>query len=98
MTRRDFLALAAAAPALAGDPTPADITLRISEINAEIGPGHVVRTTAYNGEAPGPLLRMTAGTPATVEVIKETRRPELVHWHGLHLPPQPDGPPVASTP
>jgi FtsP/CotA-like multicopper oxidase with cupredoxin domain len=98
MTRRDFLALAAAAPALAGDPTPADITLRISEINAEIGPGQVVRTTAYNGQTPGPLLRMTEGTPVSVDVVNETRRPELVHWHGLHLPPEVDGAHEEGTP
>ena len=98
MTRRKFFALAVAAPAVAADLTPADITLRISEINAEIGPGHVVRTTAYNGKVPGPLLRMTEGTPVTVEVINETRRPGLVHWHGLHLPPEVDGAHEEGTP
>lgn len=98
MRRRDFLALAACLPAFGGDGVPADITLRIAEITAELGPKHTVRTVAYNGQTPGPLLRMTEGKSVTVEVVNDTDRPELVHWHGLHIPPEVDGAHEEGTP
>jgi FtsP/CotA-like multicopper oxidase with cupredoxin domain len=98
MRRRDFLALTAALPVFGGDGVPADITLRISEITAELGPKHTVRTVAYNGQTPGPLLRMAEGKSVTVEVVNETDRPELVHWHGLHIPPEVDGAHEEGTP
>lgn len=95
MNRREFLAFSAAAAVPA---TPADITLRISEITADLGPGHSIKTLAYNGQTPGPLLRMTEGKQVSVDVINETRNPEMVHWHGFHIPPQVDGAHEEGTP
>jgi FtsP/CotA-like multicopper oxidase with cupredoxin domain len=95
INRREFMAFSAAA---AVPPSPADITLRISEINAEIGPGHSIKTLAYNGQTPGPLLRMTEGKQVSVDVINDTRSPEMVHWHGFHIPPQVDGAHEEGTP
>jgi FtsP/CotA-like multicopper oxidase with cupredoxin domain len=85
MLRRDFLGLATAAPVLAAE-TPADFTLRIQPITLEFGRGRSFKTIGYNGTAPGPLLRMKEGRPVTIEVFNETNNPELVHWHGLHIP------------
>jgi len=34
---------------------------------------------------------MREGTPVTVEVINDTDTPELVHWHGMLIPPEVDG-------
>ena len=77
---------------------PADITLKIAEIDLELAPGQIVRTKAYNGQVPGPLLRMAAGRSISVDVINETREPELIHWHGFHIPPEVDGAHVEGTP
>jgi FtsP/CotA-like multicopper oxidase with cupredoxin domain len=41
---------------------------------------------AYNGQVPGPLLRVAAGKQITVEVTNETKDHEMVHWHGFHIP------------
>jgi len=103
INRRDFLAAAAAAwPSAAGlhaaTSGSADITLTIAETNAEIGYGHVVRTLAYNGQIPGPLLRMTEGATVTVDVFNESRAPEMVHWHGFRIPPEVDGAHEEGTP
>ncbi|MGD0437203.1 MAG: multicopper oxidase domain-containing protein [Bryobacteraceae bacterium] len=67
--------------------TPADITVRISEIDLELGPKLAVKTRVYNGQAPGPLLRMTEGKTVAVDVVNETYEPEMVHWHGFFIPP-----------
>ena len=96
MTRRQALAaLASVATVQAREP---DITLRIARTKIELAPGRIVDTLTYNGTAPGPLLRVPEGKPVTVEVINETGDPEMVHWHGLHLPPNVDGAHEEGTP
>jgi len=41
-------------------PETADYTLRIATGLAELAPEHIVSTTLYNGQFPGPLLRFKA--------------------------------------
>ena len=77
---------------------PADVTLRIAETTVELGPRRVVKTLAYNGQVPGPLLRVQAGRPLTVDVWNDTRDEEFVHWHGLHIPSEVDGAREEGTP
>ncbi|WP_207803078.1 multicopper oxidase family protein [Roseicella frigidaeris] len=99
--RRRRLLLGAAATALADTaggpvlaqtpPQQADHTLRIAPVSLEIGPGRVVRTTGYNGTVPGPVLRLREGKPVAINVVNDSGYPNLVHWHGLYLPPEQDG-------
>jgi FtsP/CotA-like multicopper oxidase with cupredoxin domain len=96
MKRREFLALATAS-AFAQTAKP-DFTLRISPVNVEIAPGHVMKTIGYNGSVPGPLLRVREGQTVTIEVHNETSIPELVHWHGLQIPSEVDGSAEEGTP
>ncbi len=69
----------------------ADYTLRIAPVTVELDRSHILSTIGYNGTAPGRLLRMREGKPVTVEVINDTDTPELVHWHGMLIPPEVDG-------
>ena len=78
-------------PAVAQSHAPADYTLRIATGLVELGPQHIVSTTLYNAEFPGPLLRCKEGTPVTVDIHNDTDTPELVHWHGLMIPSEMDG-------
>lgn len=70
---------------------PADHTIRIAPISHEIAPGKVIKTTAYNGVVPGPALRLKEGKPVRINVVNDSGYPNLVHWHGLYLPPDQDG-------
>jgi len=79
----------AAAPAAPlGD---ADVTLRIGEMTLDLAPHRSVRTLAYNGQVPGPLLRAPRGRPLTVDVWNDSRDDDIVHWHGFHIPSDVDG-------
>jgi FtsP/CotA-like multicopper oxidase with cupredoxin domain len=71
--------------------TNADVTLRIAPVTVELDRSHILSTIGYNGSAPGPVLRLKEGKPVTVDVINDTDTPELVHWHGLLIPPEVDG-------
>ena len=70
---------------------PADYTIRIGTGPAELAPHHVVSTTIYNGQFPGPLIRFKEGQRAIVDIYNDTDVPELVHWHGQMIPSEVDG-------
>jgi FtsP/CotA-like multicopper oxidase with cupredoxin domain len=61
----------------------ADHTLTIKPCTLEISPGVTIKTIAYNGQVPGPLLRLRQGVPVTIDVTNATESADLVHWHGL---------------
>lgn len=88
VSRRAFLQLTAAAALSAAAP---DYTLRIGKISLEVAPGKFVKTTGFNGSAPGPLLRLKEGQPVSIQVVNELDRQDIVHWHGLQIPSSVDG-------
>ncbi|WP_428391335.1 multicopper oxidase family protein [Lichenicoccus sp.] len=103
--RRDILRLgglaaAAAARAPPADATrsPADHTLRIGRSLVELAADTIVSTNTYNGQFPGPLLRMQEGRPVTVDIHNDTDHAELVHWHGQKIPAKVDGAAEEGTP
>ncbi len=101
MNRRDFLVTTGAAALTGGVArsglawTPrrviADYTLRIAPLKLELAPGKSVRTVAYNGAVPGPLIRVRQDASVTVDVVNDTDLDEFVHWHGLDVPAAVDG-------
>jgi len=75
-----------------------DYSLRIATGLIELAPEHIVSTTLYNGQFPGPLLRFKEGQQAIVDVHNDTDTPELVHWHGQIIPSEVDGAAEEGTP
>ena len=70
---------------------PADYTIRIATGLVEVGPQHIISTTTYNGQFPGPLLRFKEGQRTVVDIYNDTDRPEQFHWHGQFVPVDVDG-------
>ena len=68
-----------------------DYSLKIEPCSLDIAPGVVVKTTAYNGQVPGPLLRVREGVPVTIDVTNASANPDIVHWHGLAIDSLNDG-------
>ena len=101
MNRRKFLSsagmlaagqsLARMLPAQAKPAGKADHVLCIQPTTLEIGPGLSVKTLAYNGQVPGPLLRLREGQPVTIDVTNAGTEPDIVHWHGLAIDSINDG-------
>jgi FtsP/CotA-like multicopper oxidase with cupredoxin domain len=77
---------------------PADYTLTIAVKPVELAPNRIISTTTYNGQFPGPLLRLKEGQPVTVDVNNQTDTPEQLHWHGQFLAAGVDGAEEEGTP
>lgn len=95
--RRELL-LGIGAAALAGRaghartaPTKLDHTIRIAPVSLELAPGKIIKTTGYNGQVPGPVLRLAEGKAVNIKVINDAGYDDLIHWHGLFLPSVQDG-------
>jgi FtsP/CotA-like multicopper oxidase with cupredoxin domain len=98
ISRRSLIKLAGVAPIMSAAPRfawaaddKADYTLRIATGLIELAPEHIVSTTLYNNQFPGPLLRFKQGQRVVVEVHNDADTPELVHWHGQTIPSEVDG-------
>src|SRR6185437_117549 len=95
-------ALPAQAPArpnaVTADAAPPDYKIEIAPVTFDLSPHRRIRTNAYNGQVPGPLLRLQENREVTIEVTNRSEAPEVVHWHGLALPPDIDGAMEEGTP
>ena len=75
-----------------------DYIIRIATGLVDLAPGHIVSTTLYNDQFPGPLLRLKEGQRVVVDAFNDTDTPELVHWHGQMVPSEVDGASEEGTP
>jgi FtsP/CotA-like multicopper oxidase with cupredoxin domain len=75
-----------------------DYHLRIATGPVEIGEKKFISTTTYNGQFPGPLLRLKEGQRVAVHVHNGTDTPEQLHWHGQAVPSDVDGAAEEGTP
>jgi FtsP/CotA-like multicopper oxidase with cupredoxin domain len=80
------------------DSRAADYSLHIKNSPIEIAPKRIISATAYNGQFPGPLLRMKAGQQVTIDLYNDTDTPEQLHWHGQQVPVEVDGAAEEGTP
>lgn len=55
-------------------------------------PGVTVDAYAYNGQVPGPRIHIREGDRVRIHVKNELPEVTTIHWHGLILPNQMDGP------
>lgn len=104
LSRRELLqgsglvALSSALPPVAQGLARPDYTLEIAPVTLDLSPRHRVQTVGYNGQVPGPVLRLKEGRPVTIEVTNHSQREEVVHWHGLTIPSAVDGSMEEGTP
>ena len=68
-----------------------EFRLTASIIQWTILPGVQVGAYAYNGQVPGPLLRVTQGDRVRVILTNNLPEPTTIHWHGLVLDNGMDG-------
>jgi FtsP/CotA-like multicopper oxidase with cupredoxin domain len=85
-------------PAGAVPEVGSDHTIRIGTGLIELEPDTTISTTLYNGQYPGPLLRLTEGKRVVIDIHNDTDTPEQLHWHGQFVPADVDGAAEEGTP
>ncbi|WP_027146877.1 DUF4396 domain-containing protein [Mesorhizobium sp. WSM3626] len=66
--------------------------LRPSVIRWQILPDVAVDAYAYNGQIPGPRIHIRQADRVRINVTNDLPEETTVHWHGMILPNQMDGP------
>ncbi|MGH7256490.1 MAG: multicopper oxidase domain-containing protein, partial [Nitrospirales bacterium] len=70
-----------------------EINLEAREIMWELAPGKRIKAMAYNGQIPGPELRLKEGERVRIVLKNALSEPTTIHWHGLDVPNPMDGVP-----
>ncbi len=83
-------------PTLDGDVKVFDLTA--SEIDWEVEPGVMRPAMAYNGQVPGPIIRVQLGDTVRVVFHNELAESSAIHYHGLLVPNAMDGVPGITQP
>ena len=68
------------------------------EIEWEAEPGKKFKAWAYNGQVPGPQIRVKEGDRVRLVLKNELPESTAVHFHGLELPNDQDGVPFITQP
>ena len=58
---------------------------------AELVSGVTVEAMTYNGQVPGPTIRVAEGDTLRVTLRNGLDQATSIHWHGLHVPNEMDG-------
>jgi FtsP/CotA-like multicopper oxidase with cupredoxin domain len=62
----------------------------------ELRPGFSTEVFAYNGQVPGPEIRVKRGDRVKVTLLNKLEEPTTIHWHGIRVPAGMDGVPGVS--
>ena len=74
-------------------PSPYDYVLTAAPTGISLIPGTTTPAWAYNGQFPGPTLRVRQNRPVRILVENRLPEPTTVHWHGIRLNNAADGVP-----
>jgi FtsP/CotA-like multicopper oxidase with cupredoxin domain len=97
LTRRALLGGGLAATGLAALPprfaqaAAGPAILKAAPAEQTIVPGGRTPVWAFNGAAPGPVLRLQQGRPVTLRFDNALPQASTVHWHGLRIANAMDG-------
>ena len=77
-------------PTIAADGTKVfDLTAKI--VDWEVEPGKIVKGWSYNGQIPGPVLRVNVGDKVRINLKNELTESTSLHLHGIRVPNAMDG-------
>lgn len=71
--------------------------LNVEHVTKNITGVDVTHALAINGQMPAPTLRFKLGDTAVIKVINKTKEPTTLHWHGVLVPWDQDGPSFSNT-
>jgi manganese oxidase len=75
-----------------------EFNVTCEKIRWEVTPGVFVDALSYNGQVPGPIIRVTEDERVRVLVANKTDQTTGVHWHGQRVVNKMDGVPFITQP
>ena len=78
------------APTVAADGTK-EFALEAKIIDWEVEPGKIVKGWTYNGQIPGPIIRVNVGDKVRVKLTNNLPESTSLHLHGIRVPNAMDG-------
>ena len=75
-----------------------EFALSCGTLKWEVAPGQSINAIAFNGQVPGPVIRVTEGERIRVVVKNDLSESTGVHWHGQRVPATQDGVPFLTQP
>lgn len=106
-SRRELLQVGAGLVASAMVRPTLGLAAAVSDYKITPGPGRArlkggggsnTDVWAYDGDVPGPVIRLRQGKPARIVVENRLQEDTTVHWHGIRLPNAMDGVPGLTQP
>lgn len=70
-----------------------EFTLTAEPIRWQYANGKTITAWAYNGQVPGPEIRVNEGDNVKVTFANKLPKATTIHWHGLNVPNNMDGVP-----
>src|SRR5262249_48452204 len=80
------------------DPNIVEVNLEASVAKVQYAPDKEIEAWTFNGDIPGPLIRIRVGNRLIVHFTNKLPKPTTVHWHGIRVPIEMDGVPDISQP
>lgn len=65
-------------------PETHSFNMTIEETRLNVSRGFDANVWSYNGQVPGPLIRVRQGDTIEANVTNNTRGTHTIHWHGIH--------------
>ena len=85
------------APTVLPDGTK-EFTLTAEVIDWQVDPETTVQAWTYNGQVPGPWIRVEPGDRVRVVLDNELPQSTVIHFHGIEMPNAMDGVPDVTQP
>jgi FtsP/CotA-like multicopper oxidase with cupredoxin domain len=83
-------------PRMDGNVKVYDLTAAVTDW--EVEPGKIVHAWTYNGQVPGPQIRVREGDRVRVNLVNNLPESTVIHFHGLEVPNDQDGVPFITQP
>ncbi len=61
-----------------------EFEVRVEEVEIDVAPGFRAKVWGFNGQVPGPLIRVREGDEVKVKFVNLSSMEHTIHWHGVH--------------
>lgn len=83
---------------LPSEVSPSGLTLQSKHSVSDLGGNNISQVWSYNDNFPGPTIRATRGSTASIQLQNSLGEDTITHWHGMIVDHYNDGHPIFAIP